>query len=56
MSYSKHKPALLDHGGALSVEAIASASVTLDSVLDVEVLRTLAAEAATQLGEVALVL
>ncbi len=47
---------MFDHGRALPVKAIASSSVTLDRVLDVEVLRTLTTEAGTQLSEVALVL
>lgn len=50
------QPALLDHGGAHAVEAVAAAAVTLDGVLDVKVLRALAAHAGAELRQVALVL
>ena len=48
--------ALLRHGRALAVEAVAAAAVALDGVLDVEVLRALTAHAGAQLRQVALVL
>ena len=52
---SPEHPALLDHGRAHPVEAVAAAAVALDGVLDVEVLRALAAHAGAELRQVALV-
>lgn len=48
--------ALLGHRGAHAVEAVPTASVALNGVLDVQVLRALAAHPRAELGQVALVL
>ena len=48
--------ALLLHGGAIPVEAIPAAVITLHGVLHEQVLRTLPAEPGAHLGEVPLVL